>query len=233
MTTSEVVAAEPVDAAPTDEELANAILGIDPDMAGAIPPSRRETKKMMYFRLCPGCSAHPQGYSKIVVGPANGMISAMEHAEFISSKHATPLQEYGSQELNEVRNPGVRYEALLKQGGIKEFSLFQMQEMGWHRIPQVVALRPELEATEEITCTYGCATTGAKARWFILTDGVSEGYNRHVTALHKDVAAPEAIGRKVSEAVIAAAQLQGSNMNMAELIAAAMIAVKKYEFLSS
>ena len=222
MTTPEVVAAEP-----TPEELRDAILGLDPDLPEEVRERRRQPKEYMYFRLCKGCKVHTQGYSKITMGPANGIITAQEHAEFIANKHATPLPEYGKYDLDLVRDPGTRFKPIIEKGGIKEFSLFQMQELGWHRIPQVVALVPELGETEEIICTYGCATTGVKTRWFLVFDGVSESYNRHITGLHSEVAAPEAIGRKVSEAVVAAAQLK--SMDIPELVAAVVLAIKQVE----
>ncbi len=208
----------------TGDALMRAVLGIE-DPKDRTSQTRREPKKLMYFKLCDGsvCSIHPQSEGWITMGPASGVITAQEHAEFIEAKHATPLIRYGRHDLGKVNNPAVRYGPLISEGGIAELPLVQMRAFGWHHIPSVVALIPELGETIEYYCENGCPKTGKRGRWFLSEDDLK----KHTGALHQDAAAPAAVGHHIVKALKDVSSFQA--MDAERLVKTVVAGIKEFE----
>ncbi len=206
------------------DALMREVLGLE-DPKDRTRQTRREPKKLMYFRLCDGetCSVHPQGEGWVTMGPASGVITAQEHAEFSEAKHATPLTAYGRHDLDAVANPSTRYGPLISEGGIKELPIGQMRAFGWHRIPAVVALVPELADTVEYYCENGCPKAGKRGRWFLSEDILK----KHTEALHRDAAAPAAVGRHIVQALKDVSEYQA--MDTERLVATVILGIKAYE----
>jgi len=157
------------------------------------------------------------------MGPATGVITAQENAEFIEAKHATPLIKYGKHDLGAVNSPSTRYGPLIAEGGIEELPLSQMQAFGWHHIPAVVAKVPALADTIEFYCENGCPKDGKKGRWFLSEDVL----RKHTEALHRDAAAPAAVGRSIANALAEVSSFQ--QMDQSGLVSAVVVAIKAYE----
>jgi hypothetical protein len=205
----------------SNEALMREVLGLE-DPKDRTEQTRREPKKLMYFRLCDRtrCTVHSQSDGWVTMGVASGVITAQEHTEFIEAKHATPLHEYGRHDLDAVKDPTTRYAPLINEGGITELPLSQMRAFGWHHIDAVVALVPELEETKEWYCENGCPKSGKKARWFLSEDLL----RKHTEALHRDAAAPAAVGRSVVEALKELPSMQ--QLDPAALVAAVIAGIK-------
>lgn len=212
---TQVVEARSLDDGLFDDGAARrSIVGRGSGLETEVAPSRRQAKMFTYMKLCreDNCPSHVNRKGWLTVGPALQPLTMQEHMEFLQSKHATVvLKDDGSPyriDMNDLTaHPAQRFEPLLAEGldQLKHLPLDQMQAMGWHRMPAVVAAVPALEDTVEYYCEHGCAQTGTDARWFLEEDIV----RKHVLAVHGAAAAPDAMGRRISEAMEQMGGFQG------------------------
>ncbi len=212
---------------PKQPQLADAIVGTGEDaMAVSLQKTRRrQNKQLSYWRMCAdeACTKHQDRKGWIIMGPTLQLYTSMEYIEFQEFKHATCLTEYGSYDLDEMREPWNRWKHLIARGGLKEMPAEQMAMYGWHRLPEAVAARPELIEWQqkEIICDHGCPTTGLRVRRYFVQDE----YTKHVRNLHKEAAAPTAIGKVIAEA-IAAVGTPAANIDV-NVLAAAIVAAER------
>ena len=168
----------------------------------ALTPRRQRSKEFMYWRTCQrdNCERHVEQRGWVTVGPAFQPFTATEYVEFMETKHATPLQDYGHSVSNEMAIGPSRFKMLLEKGGIKEFAVDQLIAYGWHRMESVLAARPDVAAAvstggfQDYICEHGCPVVGRRARVF----STLEGYKAHVKVAHSESAAPEAVGRAIA-----------------------------------
>lgn len=157
------------------------------------------SKQIQYWKKCTGCSYHIEELGWVTTGPVMSPRTSIEYTEFQANKHSTPLDIYGQWTIGKVNgqkydltDPPRRFQAIIELGGINEFPLDQMQAYNWHRFPIMTKVRPELLNVVEIPCVYGCSN-----RKFVGQDS----YNNHINVMHKDVMAPEAMGRSLQAAI--------------------------------
>jgi hypothetical protein len=168
--------------------------------------SGRKNKQLQYWRKCTGrhngniCSIHRSDLGWITTGPVMTNLTAIEYTEFMASKHATPLPQYGQYEVGIV--PGQefdltgiehgissRYKAIVFKNGIKEFPLDQMIAYNWHRIEPIREAFPALKEVVDISCTH------CPDRLFTQ----QKDLDTHTSIMHKESAAPEAIGNAIKQ----------------------------------
>lgn len=220
------------------EQLANIIMTGNAEVAEAVSVPGRKSKEIQYWRMCPSskyprCERHRNSQDFIIIGPAMSPLTAIEYTEFQMVKHAEPLaNHYGRQEMgvrgSDMHKGPTRFNSIILNGGINEFCVQQMVDYGWHKLPAVVMARPELVTAVTIKCPHGCqrrefyGVTEADARFLM---------EKHVRAMHKDTAAPMAIGREITKAVEAVGQSKQFDPEMlAQLIAGVMAAMDERKF---
>ena len=186
------------------QDVVNTLLGKVEARDGAnIEGNVRHSKEKQYWKSCimEDCLTHQTQKGWIMIGPALQPRTAVEYTEFMEIKHATPLPKYGRAASGMMFDGPTRLVPLIEAGGINEIPIEQLTEYGWHRKPTMLKLLPMLEglAEKDIICEEGCPTTGPKTRWF----ANAMEYNKHVSIMHKEAAAPKAIGREFSAAIAA------------------------------
>lgn len=187
--------------------------------------AQQRAKEVIYWRKCGGCDYHTRDNGYITIGPAMSPRTAIEYSEFQSTKHATPLPQYGRYVVGNVKgqkydltNPATKYQAIIELGGIHEFPLEQMIEYNWHRYEVLRRVRPELANAldNEIECIHGCANR----RFNTKID-----FQKHCEVMHKDIIQSESIGRQFKEAMIANAGNSNGGQITTEMIQQIAIAM--------
>lgn len=189
--------------------------------------SRRKQREVMYWRVfaCDdSCPRHKNSKGWIQIGPKLSPNTAIEYTEFLESKHAEPLKDYGADAGRgpngggDMLEPSTRYDRILRAGGLKEFPDEQIIAYGWHKLEPVLLERPHLRDVPEYTCEYGCSdylTTSERA------------YASHVKAMHPESAGARAVGDQVGkllERVLPTSQPQALDVNnLAAVIAQAVL----------
>lgn len=102
----------------------------------------------------------------------------------------------------------------------------QLVSLGYHRKPEVVALRPDLLQAVDVPCPYGCINPTTRNRRVF--GGVSNieaqaSCDQHIVAAHKDAVASRAMGDTIATAM-KAVEGQSIDANMIAQIVAATIA---------
>lgn len=218
----------------TDDQLADLIVNQQlPDeefMAGTV---RSRTKDWQYWQMCPEtsgpfanrpCPTHTRNRGWIVLGPVNSPLTAVEYAQFQDVKHAQAFPQFGHGHSKEWSNPSTRFSNLIRNGGIHTFTLDQMVAYGWHRRPEIRAVRPELNDAIDVRCTYGCPNRVFSA---LSKDQAEQLYSRHVMVMHKETYQSESIGRelaKVAQTFSTSPGTRVSNEDLAQIVAAVMAA---------
>jgi len=188
---------------PSDAELTAAIRGRGPKRFDEAMPSSRQSRQITYWKLhtCDNdCVRHPKRKGWVTTGPVMSPLTAQEWAEFRIIHHALPLDEqepnkYGKYEdtMGDPIFGGTdRFSPLIEQGGIRFFPKDQLIQYGWANIDAVKKARPDLGNFEYITCDYDC---GVKPFYN------KDGYNRHLTAYHRDASNAQAVGQQVQSAM--------------------------------
>ncbi|MFA7267059.1 MAG: hypothetical protein WC054_12175 [Candidatus Nanopelagicales bacterium] len=80
----------------------------------------------------------------------------------------------------------------------------QIVSLHLHRIPQVVAVRPDLEDVAEIECPYACINEkdGTRRRFPGVTREVAQrSVDQHIIAQHKEAVASRAVGDTIAQAM--------------------------------
>lgn len=201
-----------------------------PDIKEGATFSRRDTRRVMYWKMCQdeGCLQHQTRKGWITTGPARGRYSNVEFFEFEQGKHATPLDDYGSYIPDELSSPsgrqlnGERFTPLIEKDGIKEFPLDQLIAYNWHRIDAVVKAVPRLKEVKEFPCEHGC---NPQRRVFKSPDELQ----KHYRGLHPEVAAPSEMGKHLERAMQQFATAQNKPLSSEELIALVIAGIKAYE----
>jgi hypothetical protein len=175
---------------------------------------KRKNKQLQYWKKCSGsfngrpCPIHRFDFGWITTGPVMTNLTAIEYTEFMASKHATPLPQYGQYEVGIV--PGQdydltgiengissRFKAIVFNNGIKEFPVEQMIAYNWHRIDAIREAFPALKEVVDITCTH------CPDRLFTRQADL----DTHTSVMHKEVAAPQAIGNAIKDSMAAVSGL--------------------------
>ena len=162
------------------------------------PQAAFHSKEMQYWKLCEreDCTIHYQQKGWVVTGPALSPKTAVEWSDFMTTKHATPLTQYGKQSSGSMFKPITRFDELIKQGGIGQIPLDQMAAYKWHLIPKMVAAYPALADVQVLLCEHGCATRGPRMRTF----NTEESRMKHYKVMHQDVVGPTLIGKQFAAA---------------------------------
>ena len=198
--TSQAVESEVEQAAPTDVELTAAIRGKGRWQSDEVMPARRQSRQITYwkFHTCDDtCGRHLKRKNWVTTGPVMSPLTAQEWAEFRIVHHALPLDEekpnkYGMYEDGPIFEGLDRFAPLIEQGGIKFFPKEQLIQYGWASLDLVKRARPDLGDFKYIVCDYDCGV-----RPFYNKDG----YNRHLTAYHRDASNAQAVGQQVQSAM--------------------------------
>ena len=190
--------------------------------------SGQQYKELQYWRKCKGCQIHTQELGWVVLGPAMSQHTAVEYFQYQRSKHAEPLDKYGTyvtgkasvgsdkSKYNVVESGYYRFEPLIEQNGFYEMPIDQMIAYNWHRYPAIVKYVPELADVEDFSCTY------CEGRRFTNP----EHLRVHISAKHENVAQPVAIGKEISKAIEAVGG-SGQTTMSPELIAQLVVAVRE------
>ena len=211
---------------PSDAELTAAIRGRSPSKFDEAMPSSRQSRQITYWKLhtCDNdCSRHLKRKGWVTTGPVMSPLTASEWAEFRIIHHALPLDEqnpnkYGKFEDGPIFAGLGRFEPLLEQGGIVFFPKEQLIQYGWAKIDAVKKARPDLGDFKYITCDYDCGVKPFHNK---------DGYNRHLTAYHRDASSAQAVGQQVQSAMsqILTAMPANQSINVNELSKAIVAAV--------
>lgn len=186
--------------APSDAELTAAIRGRGPNKFDEAMPSSRQSRQITYWKLhnCDNdCARHIKRKGWVTTGPVMSPLTAQEWAEFRIIHHAVPLDEqdpnkFGKYEDGPIFEGLGRFEPLLEQGGIRFFPKEQLIQYGWARIDAVKKARPDLGDFKYIECDYDCGVKPFHNK---------DGYNRHLTAYHRDASSAQAVGQQVQSAM--------------------------------
>ncbi len=186
--------------APTDVQLTAAIRGRGQNRFEEAMPARRQSRQITFWKLhtCNSdCPRHTNRKNWVTTGPVMSPLTAQEWAEFRIIHHALPLDEqnpnkYGLYEDGPIFSGLGRFEQLLEKGGIVFFPKDQLIQYGWAAIPEVKKVRPDLDDFEYITCDYDCGVKPFHSK---------DGYNRHLTAYHRDASSAQAVGQQVQSAM--------------------------------
>lgn len=207
-------------------EILEGMRGVTNQITGAVTGQRY--KELQYWRKCKGCQIHTQELGWIVLGPAMSQHTAVEYYQYQRSKHAEPLDKYGTyatgkasvgsdkSKYNVVESGFNRFEPLIEQNGFHEFPIDQMIAYNWHRYPTFVKYVPELANVEEFPCTY------CEGRRFTQP----EHLRIHISAKHENVAQPVAIGKEISKAIESVGSSGGQSMSP-EVVAQLVVAVRE------
>lgn len=185
--------------------------------------TNNKTKRVQYWRKCGGCQIHTKELGWITLGPSMSLHTSVEYYEFQQSKHAQPLEKYGTflaghaanEKYDVVTQPHRRLEPLIEHNGIHEMPLDQMVAYNFHRIPVIVKYVPELANVVDHPCQFGCPPNK--------TFNSIESLQKHIKVWHADVAQPQAIGREISKAIDVIGERSAVSP---ELISAVALAVR-------
>lgn len=205
-------------ASPSDAELTSAIRGRPQGGPDEVMPARRQSRQITYWKLhtCDSdCSRHLRRKGWVTTGPVMSPLTAQEWAEFRIIHHALPLDEqnpnkYGMYEDGPIFSGIDRFAPLLEQGGINFFPSEQLIQYGWARIDEVKKARPDVADFEYIVCDYDCGVKPFHSK---------DGYQRHLTAYHRDASSAQAVGQQVQSAMtqVLSALPQSGPVDMIEL----------------
>ena len=188
---------------PTNDALARLILTGSEDVVEARIVEGRVNRQIMYWRACPSrlhpnCEQHKNNQDFIIMGPAMSRYTSQEYSDFIDVKHAEPLTQYGSQEAGDMWKAETRFGQIIAKGGLKEFSIQQMVDLGWHELPGVLAARPELKGAVTLLCPQKCA----RRKFYGITLEQAQGsLTKHMAVMHRDTVGPAAIGAEMAKAI--------------------------------
>lgn len=202
------------------------------------------TRTFRYWKMCTGnltddegneftCTRHTNRFGYLVVGPGVGNLTVHESHDFQLGKHATPLDvklalaaDGTFNNMSEMCNPATRFRPLIRNQGLHLMPIQQMAEYGWHHLPSIVETFPELAEIQDIYCEYGCPKDGPQKRWFLTEEDLAS----HVSVVHKDAAAPRAMGQVINEGMAKYMQPQTlSESQIAAIVAATVKALKAAE----
>src|SRR3990167_2797318 len=212
-----------------NESILNGILGRQSNESlPQIMGTTRNSREVIYWRKCGGCSRHTNDFNWITTGPAMSTHTAVEYSEFQAFKHATPLPQYGrivtgkvNGQKYDITDPSTRFAYIIEAGGLHEFPIDQMIAYNWHKIPVIKQAVPQLADVVDIHCEHGCPTNR--------TFSQMAHYQDHISVMHKEVAQPEAIGRRFQEAV-ASLNKQQANVSpelLVQIVAAVAAAMQQ------
>ena len=129
------------------------------------------------------------------------------------------LRKYGFFQQGPRSNTADRYRKILENGGVREFCLEQILELGWHRKPPKGIKFPQLEGLSPIDhkCKY-CGKVVLGCKVVRGEDGSVEleedelNRRRHEAIAHKEISNQEQLGRTLATAL---AQLPGGGSGSA------------------